>query len=141
MEHQRPRYTALHPEGSYNETKNIVDRLLMDSTADEVFVLQSIRDKVDPETLAEVQRALDNIAARSRHIGQHLVELSKPLRPVTPQQSARVEKGAGVQKPAPNRLAINGGCLLAPVAAFWRRWLPFGAWWRGGWWVVHSGRS
>ena len=78
MEHQRPRYTALHPEGSYNETKNIVDRLLLDSATDEVFVLQSIRDKVDPETLAEVRRALDNIAARSRHIGQHLVELSKP---------------------------------------------------------------
>ena len=54
MEHQRPRYTALHPEGSYNETKNIVNRLLMDSTADEVFILQSIRDKVDPETLAPV---------------------------------------------------------------------------------------
>ena len=79
MEHQRPRYTALHPKGSYNETKDIVNRLLlMDSAADEVFVLQSIRDKVDPETLAEVRRALDNFAARSRHIGQHLVELSKP---------------------------------------------------------------
>ena len=74
MEHQRPRYTALHPEGSYNETKNMLNRLLMDSAADEAFVLESIRDKVDPETLAEVRRALDNIAARSRHIGQHLVE-------------------------------------------------------------------
>ena len=77
----RPRFTALHPQGSYNETKDVVDRLLMDSMADECFVLQSIRGKVDPETLDEVRRALSNIAARSRHIGKHLIELSRVQTP------------------------------------------------------------
>ena len=77
----RPRFTALHPQGSYNETKDIVDRLLMDSMADECFVLQSIRGKVDPETLDEVRRALSNIAARSRHIGKHLIDLSRVQTP------------------------------------------------------------
>lgn len=77
----RPRFTALHPQGSYNETKDIVDRLLMDSMADECFVLQSIRGKVDPETLDEVRRALSNIAARSRRIGKHLIDLSRVQTP------------------------------------------------------------
>ena len=77
----RPRFTALHPQGSYNETKDVVDRLLMDSMADECFVLQSIRGKVDPETLDEVRRALSIIAARSRHIGKHLIEVSRVQTP------------------------------------------------------------
>ena len=77
----RPRFTALHPQGSYNETKDVVDRLLLDSMADECFVLQSIRGKVDPETLDEVRRALSNIAARSRHIGKHLIEVSRVQTP------------------------------------------------------------
>jgi hypothetical protein len=75
---ERPRFVTLHP--SDNETKDIVDRLLLDSAQDEVFVLQSIRGKVDPETFAEVRRALDNIAARSRHMGQHLIALVQPPR-------------------------------------------------------------
>ena len=54
-----PRFTALHPQGSYNETKDVVDRLLMDSMADECFVLQSIRGKVDPETLDEVRKGAE----------------------------------------------------------------------------------
>lgn len=77
----RPRFTALHPQGSYNETKDVVDRLLMDSMADECFLLQSIRGKVDPETLDEVRRALSNIAARSRHIGKHLIDMSRVQTP------------------------------------------------------------
>ena len=77
----RPRFTALHPQGSYNETKDVVERLLMDSMADECFVLQSIRGKVDPETLDEVRRALSNIAARSRHIGKLLIDLSRVQTP------------------------------------------------------------
>ena len=77
----RPRFTALHPHGTYNETKDVVERLLMDSMADECFVLQSIRGKVDPETLDEVRRALSNIAARSRHIGKHLIDMSRVQTP------------------------------------------------------------
>ena len=73
----RPRFTALHPQGSHNETKDVVDRLLMESMANECFVLQSVRGKVDPETLDEVRRALSNIAAFSRHIGQHLIDLTR----------------------------------------------------------------
>ena len=77
----RPPFTALHPQGSYNETQDVVDRLLMDSMADECFVLQSIWGKVDPETLDQVRRALSNIAARSRHIGRHLIDLTRVQTP------------------------------------------------------------
>ena len=77
----RPRFAAIHPQGSYNGTKDVVDRLMMGSMADECFVLQSIRGKVDPETLDEVRRALSNIAARSRHIGKHLIEVSRVQTP------------------------------------------------------------
>ena len=75
---ERPRFVTLHP--SDNETKDIVDRLLLDSAQDEIFVLQSIRGKVDQGTFAEVRRALDNIAARSWHMGQHLIALVQPPR-------------------------------------------------------------
>ena len=75
---ERPRYTTLHPEGSYNTTKDVVNRLLLDSTQDEVFVLESLRGKVDPETFDAVRKALENIAIRSRHVGQHLIDLIKP---------------------------------------------------------------
>ena len=40
---ERPRFTELKPNGSYNRSKDIVERLLLDSMADEVFVLQSVR--------------------------------------------------------------------------------------------------
>ena len=43
-----------------------------------------------------------------------------------------------MQKPAPNRLEINGGCLLAPVAAFWRRWLPWAPGGGGGLCIAES---
>ena len=75
---ERPRYTILHPQGSYSTTKDVVNRLLLDSTQDEVFVLESIRGKVDPETFDAARKALDNIAIRSRHVGQHLIEVMNP---------------------------------------------------------------
>ena len=84
---ERPRFTELKPDGSYNRSKDIVERLLLDSMADEVFVLQSVRGKVDEEAYAAVQRALDNIAARSRHIGQELCRVLKSQRSATPRLS------------------------------------------------------
>ena len=71
---ERPRFTTLHPEGSYNASKDIVERLLLDSAQDEVFILQSTRS-LDPETRAAVRKALDQMARRSRHIGQHLIDV------------------------------------------------------------------
>ena len=75
----RIRYYNPDPEAYGNATRDIVDRLLMDNMADEVCVLQSVRDRLDPETYALVKRALDQIAARSRHIGQHLCELANTV--------------------------------------------------------------
>ena len=71
---ERPRFTTLHPEGSYNTSKDIVERLLMDNMQDEVFILQSIRS-LDLETRAKIRKALDQMAQRSRHIGQHLIDV------------------------------------------------------------------
>ena len=76
----RPRLTTLH-EGSYNMSKDIVERLLLDNMADEVFILQTLKD-LDAETREEIRRALDNIAARSRHIGQQLIECVQPVEKV-----------------------------------------------------------
>ena len=72
---ERPRFTVLHPEGSYNATKDIVERLLMDNMQDEVFVLQAVKGL--PEEAA-IRRALENIATRSRHMGQQLIEVMRP---------------------------------------------------------------
>ena len=82
---ERPRFTELKPDGSYNRSKDIVERLLLDSMADEVFVLR-VKGKVDEEAYA-VQRSLDNIAARSRHIGQELCRVLKSQRSGTPRPS------------------------------------------------------
>ena len=71
---ERPRFTTLHPEGSFNTSKDIVERLLLDNMKDEVFILESTRS-LDPETRAAVRKALDQMAQRSRHIGQHLIEV------------------------------------------------------------------
>ena len=70
----RTRFTTLHPEGSFNTSKDIVERLLMDNMQDEVFILQSIRS-LDLETRAKIRKALDQMAQRSRHIGQHLIDV------------------------------------------------------------------
>ena len=69
---EKPRFTT--PEGSYNASKDIVERLLMDNMQDEVFILESTRS-LDPETRAAVRKALDQMAQRSRHIGQHLIDV------------------------------------------------------------------
>ena len=76
---ERPRFVTLHP--SDNETKDIVGRLLLDSAQDEVSVLESIRGKVDQDTFNAVRRALDNIATRSRQIGQHVMEVTRVQSP------------------------------------------------------------
>ena len=73
---QQIRYHTLNTETFRNQTHDIVDRLLLDSMADEVFVLQTVRDRLDPKTYEDVKRALEQIAARSRHIGRHLCELA-----------------------------------------------------------------
>ena len=75
---ERPRYATLHPEGSYDTTEDVVNRLLLDSTQDVVFVLESLRGKVDPETFDAVRKALENIAIRSRHVGQRLIDVMTP---------------------------------------------------------------
>ena len=70
---ERARFTTLHPEGSFNASKDIVERLLLDSMKDEVFIVERTRS-LDPETRAAVREALDKMAQRSRHIGQHLID-------------------------------------------------------------------
>jgi len=70
---ERFRFTALHPERSFNESKDIIDRLLMDSMHDEVFILESTRG-LDEATRRELWKALDNMARRSRHIAEHLID-------------------------------------------------------------------
>ena len=70
---ERPRFTVLHPEGSFNASKDIIDRLLLDNMQDEVFILSRTRG-LDEETRREVRRALDNMMRRSRHIAVHLVD-------------------------------------------------------------------
>ena len=70
---ERPRFTALHPEASFNASKDIVERLLMDNAHDEVFVLESTRG-LDEASRREVRKALDNMARRSRHIAEHLID-------------------------------------------------------------------
>ena len=69
---ERPRFTVLHPEGSYNASKDIIKRLLLDNMHDEVFILQSTRG-LDEKTRSEVRKALGNMARRSRHISEHLI--------------------------------------------------------------------
>ena len=70
----RTRFTTLHPEGNFNTSKDIVERLLLDNMKDEVFILESTRS-LDPETRAAVRKALDQMAQRSRHIGQTLIDV------------------------------------------------------------------
>ena len=43
-EMERPRFTVLHPEGSFNASKDIIERLLLDNMQDEVFILLRTRD-------------------------------------------------------------------------------------------------
>ena len=66
-------FTVLHPEGSFNASKDIIDRLLLDNMQDEVCILSRTR-RLDEETRREVRRALDNMMRRSRHIAARLVD-------------------------------------------------------------------
>ena len=72
-EMERPRFTMLHPEGSFNASKDIIDRLLLHNMQDEVFILSRTRG-LDEETRREVRRALGNRMRRSRHIAAHPVD-------------------------------------------------------------------
>ena len=62
----------LHPEGSYNASKDIIQRLLLDNMQDEVFIMESTRG-LDEKTRRDAWKALDNMARRSRHISEHLI--------------------------------------------------------------------
>jgi hypothetical protein len=51
----------------------------LDSAADEVFILQQIREHVPADVYLDVKRALDNIAVRSRHVGTELIRVAKTV--------------------------------------------------------------
>ena len=74
---QKLRYHTLNTETFRIQTHDIFDRLRLDSMAE--FALQTVRDRLDPDTNEDVRRALDQIAARSRHIGRHLCELADTI--------------------------------------------------------------
>ena len=59
-------------------SKDIIERLLLDNMADQVFVQQSVKGS---PAEADIRRALDNIEKRTRHIALHLIEV---LRVQTP---------------------------------------------------------
>ena len=69
----RPRHYNLNPEGLANGTANVVDRCLMDSAQDEVFVPKKIKPHLSVAAYAEVKQALGNIATPSRHVGTELI--------------------------------------------------------------------
>jgi hypothetical protein len=59
-------------------SKDIIERLLLDNMADQVFVQQHVKGS---PAEADIRRALDNIEQRTRHIALHLIEV---LRVQTP---------------------------------------------------------
>ena len=73
----RPRYHNLNPEGLATGAANVVDRCLMDSAQDEVFVLEKIKPHLSAAAYAEVKQALGNIATRSSHVGTELIRVTK----------------------------------------------------------------
>ena len=68
----RKRYTRLLPDRSFHLWKDIIDRLMLDNMADQVFVQQSVKGS---PAEADIRRALDNIEQRARHIALHLIEV------------------------------------------------------------------
>jgi hypothetical protein len=50
----------------------------MDSMRDEVFILQAI-GQLPPEVQADVKKALDNMATRSRHVGLELIRVCRSI--------------------------------------------------------------
>ena len=75
----RPRFYDLKPEGYGAGAADVVGRCLLDSAADEVFILQQIRARVQAEVYVDVKRALDNIAIRSRDMGTELILVAKSV--------------------------------------------------------------
>ena len=49
----------------------------MDSTQDEVFILEKIKSHLSVADFAEVTQALGNTATRSRHVGTELIRMTK----------------------------------------------------------------
>jgi hypothetical protein len=68
----RKRYTRLRPERCFHMSKDIIERLMLDNMADQVFVQQSVKGS---PAEADIRRALDNIEQRTRHIALHLIEV------------------------------------------------------------------
>ena len=68
----RKRYTRLRPERCFHMSKDIIERLMLDNMADQVFVQQSVQGS---PAEADIRRALDNIEQRTRHIALHLIEV------------------------------------------------------------------
>ena len=68
----------MRPEGFAEGAANVVNRCLMDSMRDEVFILQAI-GQLPPEVQADVKQALDNMATRSRHVGLELIRVCRSI--------------------------------------------------------------
>ena len=73
------RLCDLNPDGLGAGAADVVGRCLLDSAADEVFMLQQIRVHDPAEVYGEVKRALGNIAVRSRHVGTELSRVAKTV--------------------------------------------------------------
>ena len=58
---------------------DVVGRCLLDSAADEVFILQQIREHAPADVYLDVKRALGSIAVRSRHVGTELMHVAKTV--------------------------------------------------------------
>ena len=75
----RPKCYTLKPEGLGAGAADVVGRCLLDSAADEVFILQQIRERVRADVHLDVKRALDKIAVRSGHVGTELIRMAKTV--------------------------------------------------------------
>ena len=74
----RPKYHTLKPEGLGAGAADVVGRCLLGSAADEVYILQPIREHDPADVYLDMNRALGNIAVRSRHVGTELIRVAKP---------------------------------------------------------------
>ena len=68
----RNRFYRRQPEEYKNMVRDIADRLLMDSMADESAILQTVRGKLSLEECQLVSTAPAQIAQRSRHVATQL---------------------------------------------------------------------
>ena len=60
------------------EAANVVDRCLLDSMHDEVFIMQAVKS-LPPEVQADIKKALGNMAVRSRHVGLELIRVCREI--------------------------------------------------------------